>query len=110
MGIVLDALTAVMCVLGLTGGAWWLLGRLLRPLPCGSACVLLRGSGDGGALEQTVRGFLWLRGLGLLNVTILIADLGLDPQGREIALGLCARWPGVVLWPGSDLEGYLKET
>ena len=71
--------------------------------------MLLRGQGDGDGLEQTVRGFVWLRGLGLLRVPILIADLGLDPRGREIALRLCARWPGVILWPVGDLGDYLRE-
>ena len=109
MGCTLDAVTAVVCVLGLTGALWWLLGRILRPLPRRSAFVLLRGQGDGAGLEQTVRGFVWLRGLGLLRVPILIADLGLDPRGREIALRLCAQWPGVILWPVGDLGDYLRE-
>lgn len=105
----LEGLTATLAVLGLTGLAWWLLGRLLRPLPGGSY-ILLRGRGAGAGLEQSVRGFVWLRGLGVVKSTILIADLGLDREGREIALRLCARWPGVVLWPGDDLCGYLTDT
>ena len=109
MGYMLESAAAVACVLGLTGALWWLLGRMLRPAPRGSAFVLLRGMGDGCGLEQTVWGFMWLRGLGLLCVPVLIADLGLDPRGREIALRLCARWPGVVLWPAGDLVNYLKE-
>ena len=109
MGYMLESAAAVVCVLGLTGALWWLLGRMLRPVPRRSAFVLLRGRGDGTDLEQTVRGFMWLRGLGLLHAPILIADLGLDPRGREIALRLCARWPGVVLWPAEDLDNYLKE-
>lgn len=104
-----EAAAATLCVLGLTGALWWLLGRILRPLPRGSAFVLLRGRGNGSGLEQTVRGFIWLRSLGLLHCTILIADLGLDNRGREIALRLCARWPGVILWPGEDLIHYLKQ-
>ena len=107
MGIVLEGLTATLCVLGLTGFFWWLLGRLLRPLPCGNAFILLRGRGEGEYLEQTVRGFLWLRSLGLVKSPILIADQGLSPRGREIALRLCARWPGIVLWPGEDLAQYI---
>lgn len=109
MGYTLESITAVVCVLGLTGALWWLLGRMLRPLPRGSAFVLLRGRGDGHGLEQTVRGFVWLRGLGVLRVPILIADLGLNVRGREIALRLCARWPGVILWPVGELENYLNE-
>ena len=51
-----------------------------------------------------------MRSLGVIKCPILIADLGLNPEGRAVALRLCARWPGVVLWPGSDLYGYLKDT
>lgn len=109
VGTVLETLAAVVCVLGLTGSLWWLLGRLLRPLPCGGACILLKGRGEGESLEQTVRGFLWLRGLGLLKVPILIADLGLNARGRETALRLCARWPEVILWPGEALCEYLTD-
>ena len=108
MGLTLEVLSAVLCVLGLVGLLWWLLGRILRPLPCGNAFVLLIGRGEGNELEQNVRGFLWLRSLGVLKSAILIADLGLDPRGREIALRLCARWPGVILWPVDDLMDYLK--
>ena len=105
----LESAVAVVCVLGLTGALWWLLGRMLRPLPQRSAFVLLRGRGEGRGLEQAVRGFVWLRGLGVLRVPILIADLGLNVRGREIALRLCARWPGVILWPAEELTDYLKE-
>ena len=110
MGCAMEAAAATLCVLGLTGALWWLLGRMLRPLPGGSAFVLLRGTGEGNGLEQTVRGFIWLRRLGVMNSPILIADLGLNPRGREIALRLCARWPGVILWPAQELADYLKET
>ena len=108
MESVLEILSAVLCILGLAGFIWWLAGRLLRPLPCGRACIVLQGRGEGAELEQSVRGFLWLRSLGLLKAPILIADLGLSSGGREIALRLCARWPGIVLWPAEELGEYLK--
>lgn len=110
MGYSLEVLTAILCVLGLTGFLWWLLGRLVRPLPGQSACILLPGRGDGAELEHTVRGFVWLRSLGVVKVPILIADLGLEPAGREIALRLCSRWPGIILWPAEELRDYLEYT
>lgn len=110
MGVALEAVTAVLCVLGLMGFLWWLMGRLVRPLPEQSACILLPGRGDGGDLEQSVRGFIWLRSLGLVKIPVVIADLGLAPEGREVALRLCARWPGVILWPGDYLRDYLNST
>ncbi len=108
MGFILEVWSAALCVLGLTGLLWCLLGRLLRPLPCGSAYILLPGRGEGDHLEHTVRAFIWLRSLGMIQSPILIADLGLSLRGRELALRLCARWPGVLLWPVDDLMEYLK--
>lgn len=84
----------------------------------GCCCVLCRAgrprwsspAGGGEDLEQQVRSFLWLRGLGLLRCPILIADAGLTPAGWELALRLTARWPEVILWPASDLGDYIART
>ena len=108
MSGVAETLTAMICVLGLTALGWWLLGRLLCPLPCGGCFILLCGRGDGNGLEQSVRGFMWLRGLGLVRAPVLIADAGLSTEGRSLALELAKRWPGVILWPTDDLCDYIK--
>ena len=91
MGLMADVLLTAICVLGLAFLAWWLLGRMFRPIaePCCRA--LIPGRGGGEELEQAVRALIWLRGLGLLNCPIVIADVDLTPQGREIALRLAAR-------------------
>lgn len=107
MALMIDVLLTAVCTLGLAFLLWWLMGRLLRPI-CG-ACVILPGRGMGGELEQAVRGFVWLRGLGVLNCTVIIADVDLTPQGREIALRLAARWPDVVLWPADRLDEYITK-
>ena len=102
----------ILLVLLCTAGLLLLLGlgygRLLRGrgLPGVSLVLPARGSGEG--LEQAVRSLLWLRSLGLLRGTILMADVGLDPQGRELALQLTARWTDVVLWPADHLGEYMK--
>ena len=110
MGAVWDVFGAVVCVCGLAFVGWWLFGLLLRPLPGRGARVVLAGQGGGENLEQMVRSFLWLRGLGLLRCPIVIADAGLSPAGWELALRLTARWPEVVLWPASDLGDYITRT
>ena len=74
----------------------------------GCCCAPCRGEGEG--LEQLVRSFLWLRGMGLLRCPIVIADAGLTPAGWELALRLSARWPEVALWPASDLGDYITGT
>ena len=108
MGTFWDTLLALICALGLAFVLWWLFGLLLRPLPGGEAKVVLAGRGSGENLEQLVRSFLWLRGLGLLRCPIVIADTGLTPAGWELALRLTARWPEVILWPASDLGDYIS--
>ena len=108
MGTFWDTLLALICALGLAFVLWWLFGLLLRPLPGEEAKVVLAGRGSGENLEQLVRSFLWLRGLGLLRCPIVIADTGLTPAGWELALRLTARWPEVILWPASDLGDYIS--
>ena len=107
MEMIWDTLLAAVCVLGLAFVAWWLFGRLFRPMPGQGVRVLIPGRGEGEDLEQTVRGLMWLRGLGLLSCPVVIADVDLTPQGWELALRLTTRWPGVVLWPVSALEEYI---
>ena len=109
MGAFWDTALALLCMLGLAFIGWWLFGLLLRPLPGREAKVVLPGRGEGENLEQLVRSFLWLRGMGLLRCPIVIADLGLTPAGWELALRLTARWPGVILWPVGDLADYIAE-
>ena len=108
MGVYFDSVLAALCVAGLALIGWWLFGLLLRPLPERGVKVILSGRGDGNGLEQMIRGFVWLRALGLLRCSIIIADIALTPEGRELALRLAARWPGVSLWPVADLPDYLS--
>ena len=108
VGTAWEILWTVLCVVGLALAGWWLFGLLLRPLPGPEARVLLGGRGAGEHLEQQVRAFVWLRGMGLVRCPILIADVDLTPEGRELALRLVARWPGVVLWPVEELPDYIE--
>lgn len=107
MGVMADAVLTAVCVAGLFFLAWWLMGRLLRPIPDPGCRGLIPGRGAGEGLEQAVRALIWLRGLGLLNCPVVIADVDLTPEGREIALRLAARWPGVTLWPADRLTEYM---
>jgi len=86
-------------MLGLAALGGWLLGRLLCPIPARGVRVLVQGEGDGGNLEQTIRGLIWLRSLGLFSCPIEIVDRGLTPQGAAIADRLSRRWPDISLSP-----------
>ena len=110
MGAFWDTALALLCMLGLAFIGWWLFGLLLRPLPGREAKVVLPGRGEGENLEQLVRSFLWLRGMGLLRCPIVIADVGLTPAGWELASRITARWPEVALWPAGDLGEYISRT
>lgn len=103
MNLAGEVLLTAVCALGLAFLAWWLFGRLLRPIPEQRVCALISGRGDGAELEQSVRTFVWLRSLGLLHCPIIIADVDLTSQGWDVALRLTARWPDVILWPADHL-------
>ena len=103
-----EIIGGVLCAMGLGLAAWWLFGRLLRPIPSQRLYGLIPGAGDGKTLEQSVRAFVWLRGLGLLDCPIVIADVGLSARGRELALRLTLRWPEVILWPAGELGDYIS--
>ena len=110
MNLAGEILVTAVCVVGLAFLAWWLFGRLLRPIPEQRVYALISGRGDGTDLEQSVRAFVWLRSLGLLHCPIIIADVDLTARGWDVALRLTARWPGVVLWPASDLPDYIARS
>lgn len=103
MGLLRDVALSVLCVLGLAFLGWWLFGRLLRPIPGEGLWAVVPAWGEGGQVEQAVRTLVWLRGMGLLDCPIIIADAGLSSQGREVALRLALRWPEVRLWPAEYL-------
>ena len=96
MNLAGEILVTAVCVLGLAFFAWWLFGRLLRPIPEQRVYALISGRGDGTDLEQSVRAFVWLRGLGLVHCPVLIAEVDLTAGGRDVALRLAARWPEVT--------------
>ncbi len=104
-----EILVVLLALVGAALLAVWLYGRLLRPLPRGPLRVVVPGRGEGETLEQAVRAVAWLKSLGLLDGTLVIADVDLTDQGRELALHLADRWPGVVLCPAAELDQLLKE-
>ena len=102
-----DGLCTATCVIGLACLGWWLMGKLLCPVPTSGTWVVLAGKGEGDGLEQKVRAFFWLRSLGLLRCPVVITDAGLDEKGREVALRLAQRWSGVIFWPEEIWKPYI---
>lgn len=104
-----DILLAFFSMAGLLTAALWLYGWLLRTEFGPESWMLVPGHGSGEGLEQYVRRCVWLRSLGLLDSTIVVADVDLTPAGRELALHLTARWPDVILWPLEELPDYIRQ-
>ena len=102
-----DGFWTAVCVIGLACLGWWLAGKLLCPVPSSGTWVVLAGRGEGDGLEQKVRAFLWLRSLGLLRCPVVIADMGLNEQGKEVVGRLALRWHGVILWSEDVRELYI---
>lgn len=87
LALFFEILAALLAAFGLVCLGWLAFGRLLLPVGGGEtpACAVVLAVGDGGALEQTVSGLLWLRRTGLWRGRILIVDRGLDREGLAVA-------------------------
>ena len=102
-----DGVYTAICVVGLACLGWWMMGKLLCPVPSSGTWVVLAGSEEGDGLEQKIRAFFWLRSLGLLRCAVVIADMGLNEKGLEVARRLALQWPGVELWSGEFRQTHL---
>ena len=103
MWMLMEAVLTLLAALGLGFLVWLLFGRMLHPLPGSELTVLLPGRDDGTTLERDVRAIRWLRGLGLLRCPVVIADVSLTAEGRELARRLAARWSEVSVVPAQEL-------
>lgn len=87
MALFLEFLTALLAAFGLVCLGWLAFGKMI--LPVGGEGLTVRAvvlaKGDGGGLEQTMAGLLWLRRTGLWRGRILIVDRGLSPEGLAVA-------------------------
>ena len=96
----LETALALLAAAGLAGIGWLLWMRWLLPVGGGTdVWAVIAAQGDAAALEQAVRGLLWLRRQKLWRGGILIVDRGLDRSGRDLArlltihgeeIGMCA--------------------
>lgn len=77
--------------------------RVLTPDTAEDTWAVVRGVGPGNGLEQRVRSLMWLRSWGLLRCRVVLADNGLDADGRALARNLARRWPELELWSELNL-------
>ena len=66
--------------------------------------AVLRVSGSAPCLENTLRGLLWLRDSGRVDMSIVIVDEGMDADTRQTAELLCGEGSGVELLSGNKYE------
>lgn len=98
MGII-QFIAVLLAAFGLVSLGWLGLGLLLLPGSCASRMVVAAW-GNGGGLEHTVKGLLWLRHMGLWRGEVVIEDHGLDEDGAALAR-ILAEERG-VLFSGDD--------
>ena len=106
MRAILEIILSLLAVFGLLGLGWLLFGRILAPVG-GRFCAVVPGTGDGGGLEQSVRGLLWLRGGGLMKCPVVIVDCGLSDQGKAVAAALVLWEPGIATCTAEELPRHL---
>lgn len=80
-------IAVLLAAFGMVSLGWLALGALLLPGGC-PARMVISAKGDGGGLEQAVKGALWLRRTGLWRGEVVIEDCGLDADGAALARAL----------------------
>ena len=102
----------LLVLLGFVGGC-----GLLALVGCG---LMLPVSGPGlytvicvrdGAeeLERQLRSLVWLQGWSLLCCPVVVADMGLNEQGRALVDKLVRRWPQLIVCDEAQLIPYITE-
>lgn len=84
-----------------------IIARLLQPCRTRDTWVVVWGRGRGEELEQRIRALMWLRECGLLRANVVVADGGLDDEGRQVVWRLQRRWPQVALCPGEQIARFM---
>ena len=79
---------------------WLLYGIIICPVKPGRGERLeavLRVKGSAQCIENTLRGLMWLRGSGRVDMAIVVVDEGMDADTRQTAELLCGKENNVVL-------------
>lgn len=66
--------------------------------------AVLRVSGSAPGLENTLRGLIWLKSSGRVNMNIVVVDEGMDGDARQTAELMCREKNGVRLKSAREAE------
>lgn len=93
-------LLAVLAAFGLAELLWLIFGALLVPAGTPENLrITVLASGNGDAVEHTLRGLAWLQAAGMIGGRIEVRDAGLNGGGRAQVQYLLKQYPGVVFAP-----------
>lgn len=106
--MILEIFLALCAAFGLLSLLWLCLGRMLDTGGHGAPVFsVLVARGEAETLEHEVNRLQWQRNAGGRGFTV-IADDGLSADGRQIAIRLAQREPGVVYCPLKELEAWMR--
>lgn len=80
-----NIILCALCAAGLLSAVWLLAALILLPVRDTSTYMVLLASGNGERLEQQCRAYLLLNGIGVIRRPMVIADDGLDGEGKAVA-------------------------
>lgn len=109
MYVLLGCILALNFMAGLCCIVCLLYGQMLRPHRGKGTLTVVWGVGAGEEMEQRVRSLVWLRECGLLACELVVADAGLNEDGRALAARLTARYPAVTVCTREELEQYIDQ-
>lgn len=109
MYVLFGSVLALVFMAGLCCIACLLYSKMLRPHSAQGTVTVVWGVGAGEELEQRVRSLVWLQECGLLRCSVMIADMGLNEEGRALAVRLAGRYPALTLCTREELERRMNE-
>lgn len=109
MHVFFGSVLVLICMAGLCCIACLLYSKMLRPPSAQGTLAVVWGVGAGEELEQRVRSLVWLQECGLLRCDLVVADAGLNADGRALATRLAGRYPTLTLCTREELERRMNE-
>ena len=113
MFIFLQIIITLLAAATLFGAFWTLCGKLRTPIhrTRGTTTVhtilSVREGADG--LEQTIEGLMWLMKNGTIEGQILIADCGMNEEGRELARLAVKKYGTIAICKAEDVKQWIVE-
>lgn len=101
------AVFSVLAALGFLMVLWLVFGALLLPIAGKQeeqVCFVVRAKGNDAALDETVRGLIWLRHAIAATPDIVIINDGMDETSLISAQQLILMYPGVKIVSAEDVQ------